>query len=205
MLTPPKTEADFTRIAKQYIGSTLGNEFSNTLGNDFKGRKATHVEIIGVYENEVLVMSRKIGDKEASFNKYEPVSGWHTSEGYRIEALPLELARHLTPVTPPQTPVITYTPATRAPTQIPTRSSIPTPEQQETRYAPGPTYQSEPIPAGPCLCDDNHYDCCDFSNQEAAQACYDYCLRETERDVHRLNPTGGAACGSASTAKKCGW
>ena len=128
MLSPPKTEADFTRIAKQYIGSTIGNGFSDTLGSDYKGRKATHVEVIGVYENEILVMSRKIGDKETSFNKYTPIAGlgWYDKEG-RIETLPPELARHLIPVTPQQTPVMTYTPVTRTPTSTQTRPTISAP------------------------------------------------------------------------------
>jgi hypothetical protein len=207
MLTPPKNEAEFTRIAKQYIGSTLGNEFSNTLGNEFKGRKATHVEVIGAYENEVLVMSRKVGDKEAAFNKYEPVSGWgwYNDERYRIETLPSELAQHLTPVTPQSAPAITDTLSTKAQTSIQISSSTSALGLQEVRYMYESTYQLEPISSGPCSCDRDSYNCCDFPNQAAAQACYDYCMSQTGRDIHDLSRGGGQPCSSDTTARNCGW
>lgn len=46
-----------------------------------------------------------------------------------------------------------------------------------------------------CSCSANIYDCKDFPSQAAAQACYQYCLRLTGRDVHWLDDDkDGIAC-----------
>ena len=46
-----------------------------------------------------------------------------------------------------------------------------------------------------CACSSNIYDCKDFPSQEAAQACYQYCLSVTGEDVHWLDDDGdGIAC-----------
>lgn len=50
-------------------------------------------------------------------------------------------------------------------------------------------------PAGCNICDRNAYNCGDFSTRAAAQACFDYCLRTTGLDVHRLDGGGdGLVC-----------
>ena len=74
MLHAPKSEAAFTELAQRFITTTLGKEFSDTLGGTFEGRRLTHVEVVGVYRKEMLVMSRKIGDVKASLEKYDPSS-----------------------------------------------------------------------------------------------------------------------------------
>ncbi|MCL4870518.1 MAG: thermonuclease family protein [Anaerolineae bacterium] len=49
----------------------------------------------------------------------------------------------------------------------------------------------------PCTCSKNSYDCRDFTTQAAAQACYDHCMVEVGRDIHRLDGSGnGVACKS---------
>jgi hypothetical protein len=95
MLNAPKNENSFTSEAQRYISSTLGNEFSDIFGREFEGRRVTQVEVIGAYENEILVMSRKIGDKQAAFNKYEPTFGQYDPEKYGVETLPSGIRQHL--------------------------------------------------------------------------------------------------------------
>ncbi len=51
-------------------------------------------------------------------------------------------------------------------------------------------------PAGCVTCAKNAYDCRDFPSQAAAQACYNYCLQETGRDIHRLSSGDPKVCKS---------
>jgi hypothetical protein len=83
--------------------------------------------------------------------------------------------------TPTPTPTITFTPGPVEPSPAP-----PTP-------TPTPTSLSAPI----CDCSADRYDCLGnvFSNQTAAQMCYEYCYRERSFDVHSLDPNqNGRAC-----------
>jgi len=84
-------------------------------------------------------------------------------------------------VVPTPTPTITPTPGPTQPSPAP-----PTP-------TPTPTSLSEPI----CDCSADRYDCLGnvFSNQAAAQLCFDFCFRERGFDVHNLDPNlNGRAC-----------
>jgi hypothetical protein len=48
-----------------------------------------------------------------------------------------------------------------------------------------------------CDCSSDNYNCGDFSSQEDAQSCYDYCIDETGRDIHQLDNDGdGVVCES---------
>ena len=54
---------------------------------------------------------------------------------------------------------------------------------------------TRPAQAEVCSCSGNLYNCSDFRTQREAQACYEYCLRQTGRDVHRLDrDRDGRAC-----------
>ncbi len=56
---------------------------------------------------------------------------------------------------------------------------------------------SRPDLTGPCDCDRNLYDCRDFSAQDEAQTCFDYCRETTGEDVHHLDGGGdGRVCES---------
>lgn len=52
-------------------------------------------------------------------------------------------------------------------------------------------------PKGCNICDRNAYDCRDFSTQDEAQQCFDYCQAQTGDDPHRLDGGGdGFVCES---------
>jgi len=83
-------------------------------------------------------------------------------------------------------PALTHTPAF-TPTDYPTPTDPP---------EPGDVPTDEPIPAlGPCDCYMDSLTCRDFDTQAEAQACYDYCLGETEMDIFGLDPNhNNVAC-----------
>ncbi|MGM0401070.1 MAG: excalibur calcium-binding domain-containing protein [Chloroflexota bacterium] len=94
-------------------------------------------------------------------------------------------------VTPTDTPLPPTSTDTPPPTSTPTDAPLPS-------HTPTPTEE-----AGVCLCDGDHYNCEeeDFATQEEAQACYEYCLQQVGRDVHRLDGDGdGIACESLPSA-----
>lgn len=70
----------------------------------------------------------------------------------------------------------------------------------ENYPAPQPVPQWSPAPSSPdpqpvCSCSRNQYNCDDFGTQRAAQACYQYCLQMTGRDIHWLDgDNDGIAC-----------
>lgn len=48
-----------------------------------------------------------------------------------------------------------------------------------------------------CLCSDNLYNCSDFKTQVQAQACFEKCMKETGKDIHKLDgDRNGLACES---------
>jgi len=56
--------------------------------------------------------------------------------------------------------------------------------------------------AGPCLCDEDRYNCDDFATQGDAQVCFDYCRDLGYDDVHRLDGDGdNVACESLAHGK----
>ena len=68
---------------------------------------------------------------------------------------------------------------------------------QEQARESGAGMWSRPDLTGPCDCDRNLYDCRDFSAQDEAQTCFDYCRETTGEDVHRLDGGGdGRVCES---------
>jgi hypothetical protein len=82
---------------------------------------------------------------------------------------------------PSSTPTVTTTPA---PTATALGSPMPTPT---------PTSLDQPV----CACSSDQYDCLGsvFSGQAQAQQCFEYCFRQTGKDVHNLDPNGnGVAC-----------
>ncbi len=93
------------------------------------------------------------------------------------------------------------------PASVPVARSIPTPPQQPVA-TPVPTrapQRSQPaIPVAqpqtqaPCSCSGPDLDCKDLGTHDAAQACYDYCVRTVGYDYHRLdgNDHDGQACES---------
>jgi hypothetical protein len=86
----------------------------------------------------------------------------------------------ITPV-PTNTPTITPTPS---PSATPLGSAIPTPT---------PTSLDQPV----CDCSGDSLDCLGniFANRAQAQQCFEYCFRQTGRDIHLLDPnTNGMAC-----------
>ena len=55
-------------------------------------------------------------------------------------------------------------------------------------YVRSPEPTPTPGPWPPCeICTYDAYNCTDFDNRQAAQACFDYCYKLTGRDVHRLD------------------
>lgn len=68
--------------------------------------------------------------------------------------------------------------------------------QAQAREA-GAGMWGRPDLVGPCDCDRNLYDCRDFSAQDEAQTCFDYCRETTGEDVHHLDGGGdGLVCES---------
>jgi len=60
--------------------------------------------------------------------------------------------------------------------------------------APAPAPSPQPAPP-PCSCSGNLYNCPDFPTHAAAQACYNYCLKQVGYDVHWLDADNdGLAC-----------
>ena len=52
-------------------------------------------------------------------------------------------------------------------------------------------------PAGCTVCNRNTYNCSDFNRQTEAQACFDFCLAQTDQDIHNLDGGGdGLVCES---------
>ncbi len=68
-------------------------------------------------------------------------------------------------------------------TPIPLATNTPLPPA-----TPIPLATNTPAPST-CRCDSNVYNCSqeDFSSQEDAQACYDFCLKEVGQDIHDLD------------------
>lgn len=59
-----------------------------------------------------------------------------------------------------------------------------------------PVLRPTPTPAV-CGCSSDIYNCSDFNTQVEAQACFDYCMEMTGRDVHKLDfDNDGIACES---------
>ena len=88
---------------------------------------------------------------------------------------------------------------TTVPTETPTQPRTPT-NTRTTAPSATPTRTPRPTAttgSGPCSCSGNLYNCSDFDTQWEAQRCYDYCMTQTGRDVHRLDGDGnGRACES---------
>lgn len=79
-------------------------------------------------------------------------------------------------------------------------AATPTAVPTQTRSPPAPTplpTESPLPPAAVCGCSGNTYNCSDFSTHVEAQACYEYCLQITGRDIHELDgDNNGSACES---------
>lgn len=87
--------------------------------------------------------------------------------------------------TAPATSTATNTPVPATATATPTATSTPT-------LTPTAT-----VVPGPCECTSDLYNCSDFDTQPEAQACFDYCLDITGRDIHRLDQNNNnVACES---------
>jgi transcriptional regulator with XRE-family HTH domain len=106
---------------------------------------------------------------------------------------------------PPRRPAPTPTPvATATATATVTATSTPIPTATATQLptsTPTVTATHTPVPTpggvGNCSCSGDIYNCPDFSNQREAQSCFDHCLNETGRDIHKLDQDGdGVACES---------
>jgi hypothetical protein len=94
-------------------------------------------------------------------------------------ALPLVFPT-MTPV-PSSTPTVTFTP-------LPTATLVGT-----ATPTPTPTSLDAPV----CNCSGDTLDCLGniFANRSAAQQCFEYCFRQTGRDIHLLDPNlNGMAC-----------
>ncbi len=92
--------------------------------------------------------------------------------------------------TPPtETPVPSSTP-----TNTPVPLAVDSVEQPQQSASSGGSGGN-----GTCDCSGNNLNCGDFSTQQSAQACYEYCLGVTGTDIHNLdggqNPNG-IACES---------
>lgn len=62
-------------------------------------------------------------------------------------------------------------------------------------YLPVISAPAPPPPAGCNTCTHDAYNCSDFPNQPAAQACFVYCLDMVGIDIHRLDgDNDGIAC-----------
>lgn len=58
-----------------------------------------------------------------------------------------------------------------------------------------PTAEPTSVPAPPCDCSYNRYDCDDFRNHWDAQDCYEWCLERGAGDIHWLDDDqDGIAC-----------
>jgi endonuclease YncB( thermonuclease family) len=73
----------------------------------------------------------------------------------------------------------------------------PVPPWDFRRHGGGPTARPSPAPAsGFCSCD-RDMDCRDFRSQSDAQRCFEHCMAQTGKDIHRLDRDGnGRACES---------
>lgn len=89
-------------------------------------------------------------------------------------------------------------------TPTPTSTSMPTPTEEPeppTPEPPTPTPTPTPLDFPVCDCTPDTYACVahHFRVRADAQACFEYCFRETGRDVHNLDPDGnGMACENLS-------
>lgn len=102
---------------------------------------------------------------------------------------------------PTATPTATATP-TKVPTATPTQVSTSTPTKipTATKTAVPPT-ATQSAPGNCTVCNQNVYNCSDFSTQASAQACHDYCWSIVGYDVHQLDSDGdGEACESLPLA-----
>lgn len=108
-------------------------------------------------------------------------------------------------VWPTATPIPTAMPTvTPTPTPTPTepRPTLPPPTEppptEPPRPAPTQTASPPPTPTPAnvvCDCSGDVYNCPDFTTQTQAQACYNYCMQVTGRDVHGLDgDDDGQAC-----------
>lgn len=94
---------------------------------------------------------------------------------------------------PSATPTETR-PAAPPPTATATRTQTPHPSATRTN-TPSPTQTQ--VPAAPCQCTGDLYNCSDFDYHWQAQQCYDYCMQQAGYDVHRLDSDkDGIACES---------
>ena len=97
-----------------------------------------------------------------------------TGSSYSISSGSGPVVKQTQTYAPPSTPMPRTT--TKAPTAKPTKAAA---------------------SSGPCSCTGDLYNCKDFSSRSAAQSCYDYCMRQTGRDVHKLdNDRDGRVCES---------
>lgn len=105
---------------------------------------------------------------------------------------PLYLPIILRPVNAPTTTATATTTSTPSVTPTTTVTSTSTPTATAT-----PTLVPTPGGVGDCACTGDLYNCPDFPNQGAAQACLEHCLNETGQDIHRLDQDNdGTACES---------
>lgn len=75
---------------------------------------------------------------------------------------------------------------TTVPIQLPLPMVVSTQAPQPTQPPLQPPQPTDPPPAV-CGCSGDTYNCSDFSTHAKAQACYNYCLQQTGRDVHGLD------------------
>jgi hypothetical protein len=90
-------------------------------------------------------------------------------------------------VFPTITPVPTTTP-TITPTPLPTATLVGSPTATAT-----PTSLNQAV----CDCSGDNLDCLGniFANRAQAQQCFEYCFRQTGKDIHLLDPNvNGMAC-----------
>jgi hypothetical protein len=103
-------------------------------------------------------------------------------------------------VTVTATPKATTTPtvkatATKTPTATPTSRPSSTPSIFASITPTPKAVTPTTAPSGTCNCNGPDLDCANFATHAQAQACYDYCMAQTGRDVFRLDgDNDGIAC-----------
>lgn len=83
------------------------------------------------------------------------------------------------PASSPTQPLATFTSVPTLPPTLPPTAAPPT------------------VPPAVCGCSGDLYNCSDFANHNAAQACFNYCVAQSVGDIHGLDADGdGIACES---------
>jgi hypothetical protein len=149
-----------------------------------------HLFFASYAPGDVVAFTDEQGEYETPFLYIpgdETVTVWPELAGYAFDP-PQHRWRHYAGVERAVRDFVAYR-LTPTPTATPTATATATATRIHTAT---PT-----TPATVWDCSYNRYNCGDFDSQWEAQQCYDYCMAQVGRDVHRLDADeDGVACES---------